>query len=534
MGSKSRGSGRGNKGVFTIDDSLRPECPECLEPMKRNGVRDFKCTPCKKTISRGAVVKSRIEEDYNKLGYDQDLAEDAAASILSAYKDGCKRFVVTSAQNNTGTFNAFLASLKAYCKHNKAKLIIIPSHYKNVTAFDKADEKEWNKELIPHLCHGDIQLGSVLIRSHIKINATTVNPLQGKQAHGGHNWVVFGHPQHAMQCVPTPSDLMPKKMYTTGSCTKRNYSQTDIGEKGAFNHVFGALSINFKDGVEYPFIRQLNADDNGSFYDLDKRYTTKGVSKGHKIEALTTGDEHAIYNIVANETYLDKNSIAKTLKPKYIVRHDLFDAYSVSHHHEKNPLLQFKKFHSGMADCRNELDKTIEFINKTNLKDAKTLFVASNHVDHLDQWLNRANPNKDFINAQLIHELRQKQMESTLKDEDKEAFQLYAEGKIKIKHQFLSRNEPCMIGDVDHSQHGDVGVNGSRGSARGLAKSTFKMTIGHSHSPMIEKGVYQVGTSTGRLEYERGLSTHCNTHCIQYKNGKRTLIDIIGGHWREK
>ena len=107
------------------------------------------------------------------------------------------------------------------------------------------------------------------------------------------------------------------------------------------------------------------------------------------------------------------------------------------------------------------------------------------------------------------------------------SFYLYCKGKLKGKNIFLNRSEPYYIHDIDHSQHGDVGTNGSRGSARGMAKTPDRMTIGHSHGARICMGVYQVGTSTGKLEYERGLSDHSNTHCLQYKNGKRTLIDII-------
>jgi len=102
---------------------------------------------------------------------------------------------------------------------------------------------------------------------------------------------------------------------------------------------------------------------------------------------------------------------------------------------------------------------------------------------------------------------------------------------LTCKYRFLDRNEPFYIYDVDVSQHADVGPNGSRGSARGLAKTPDKMTIAHAHGARIFQGVYQVGVSTGRLEYERGLSDHSNTHCLHYKNGKRTLLDIIDGRY---
>jgi len=47
---------------------------------------------------------------------------------------------------------------------------------------------------------------------------------------------------------------------------------------------------------------------------------------------------------------------------------------------------------------------------------------------------------------------------------------------------------------TDVSQHGDVGTNGSRGSARGLARATYKMSIGHGHGARICQGVWQCHT----------------------------------------
>jgi len=524
--------GRGKKGVCVVNDDSRPECAKCGGFCKSNG-HEWKCTDCGKRIRKKANLKNIEEAGFAKAGYDVESAEQRAKSIKAKYKKGCRSFVVTSAQNNTGEFKAFLKALKVYCKQRKAELIVIPVHYKNANSWNKDTEKQWSGELEPYLVHGDISLGHVLIRSHIKIEAPSINPLQGKQSHGGNKWTVFGNAQHAMEPVATPADLMPKRMYTTGSVTKRNYSQSDRGAKADFNHVFGALTINFVKGSDIPFIRQLNSDDMGNFYDLDKRYTPKGITKDHRIKALTTGDEHVMHNIVAKETYLAKNSIAKKLKPEYIVRHDVLDGYAGSHHHEKMPLVQFKKFIEGTNCYRSELNECIRFIDKTTPAYSTNILVDSNHHSHLDKWLDRANPNKDFTNTELIHELRALQFDNIRNKIDKNAFQIYLEPRLKSKTRFIGRNEHFLIGDVDVSQHGDVGANGSRGSANGLAKSTYKMTIGHSHSARIVKGVYQVGTSTGKLEYEQGLSDHSNTHCIQYKNGKRTLLDIINGKWCE-
>ena len=97
---------------------------------------------------------------------------------------------------------------------------------------------------------------------------------------------------------------------------------------------------------------------------------------------------------------------------------------------------------------------------------------------------------------------------------------------------FLKRDQAHMIKDIDVSQHGDLGPNGPRGSVRNLHKMGVKNIIGHSHNPGIKYGTYQVGTSTGRLEYTRGPSSWLNTHCVIYPNGKRSLISIINGQWR--
>ena len=53
------------------------------------------------------------------------------------------------------------------------------------------------------------------------------------------------------------------------------------------------------------------------------------------------------------------------------------------------------------------------------------------------------------------------------------------------------------------------------------------MIIGHSHTPGINKGVYQVGHSTDGMNYAKGHSGWMNTHCVIYPNGKRSLIHIL-------
>jgi hypothetical protein len=97
----------------------------------------------------------------------------------------------------------------------------------------------------------------------------------------------------------------------------------------------------------------------------------------------------------------------------------------------------------------------------------------------------------------------------------------------------LDEDESFRLGGVELGMHGDRGPNGSRGSIRNLRRIGVKSIIGHSHSPGIDEGCYQVGTSTRlRLEYNHGASSWLNCHCILHADGKRQLVVIVDGYWR--
>jgi hypothetical protein len=534
MAKQRPGSGRGNKGVSVVKDATRPDCHRCGSFMSSHGARQWECTnkECGACVAKNPKRPQYAKEVefYNTLGYDGSDAKAQAKLLRKLYKKGQRRFVVTSAQNNTQVFEPFLESINHYLIDNSSELIVLPCHYKNLNAFTKGDDKsKWfDSKVEDYIVGEEVILGGVKIKADIPIEAPAANPLTGLHDVGGDFWTIYGHSQHSM--MPVASHGIPKRMYTTGSITKRNFGKSKRGGKADFHHVIGALVIEI--GDEHIFIRQINSDTKGRFYDLDKLYTPEGVSDGHSVDVLCTGDEHVKFNTVADVTYLDRDSVCNVLKPKFLVRHDLFDAYAVSHHHEKNPLVQFRKHHSGDANCREELDECIAFLDKTTPGYSTNIIVPSNHIDHLSQWLNRADANKDHENALLICELQSALRENALKGETTDPFEIYVKPKLKSKTTFLNRNEPWKRRGVDYSQHGDVGTNGARGSSAGLSKTVDKMTIGHSHSANITRGVFQVGVSTGKLEYERGLSTHTNTHCVQYVSGKRTLIDIFDNKWR--
>jgi ribosomal protein S27AE len=522
MSKQVGGAGRGNSGVIKNDTIPRPDCPKCGGFLKSSAENRWRCTSCGHNPRK--IKKDEGIKDYNdSLGFNPVEAEALARRCEQG-----TRLIVTSAQNNSEAFLKGLQALKQAAKYYQCELAIIPSHYLNVTLWKKESKKEFDPLVIPHLVKSEIRFGNVRIKSDVRIQPTSLSPLNAKHSHGGRDWLVFGHPQLCREPVATAGNQFPKLMFTTGSITHPNYSVSDAGEKGKWHHCFAALIL--EKHKDFVFVRQLGIDDNGHIYDLDVRFTPKGFTLNNRIEALTTGDEHVKFNIVEKATY-GKGGIVSLLQPKYIVRHDVLDGYAGSHHHEKDPMIQFIKHHNGDDDYRKELDQCVAFINRTTPKYATTLIVPSNHHDHLAKWLARSDANKDHRNALLILEMQAKMREAALKCEPYDPFYLYCKDKLTCSFEFLDRNQPFYIHDVDHSQHLDVGTNGARGSAKGLAKTPDKITGGHSHGARIYQGVYQAGTSTGRLDYERGLSDHSTSHVIQYQNGKRAIIDIHEGEF---
>src|SRR5687768_1368858 len=319
----------------------------------------------------------------------------------------------------------------------------------------------------------------MLFRS--KLNASMEHPLSGLDPLSKGKTIIFGHPQVALKTIPSESDY-PAIITTTGCLTEKTYTKTKQGLKATFNHSHSAVVLEIdSDGDTH--IRHLNFDGEG-FYDFDKFYTpnTTIEDEDFQIEAIITGDEHVLFGDenVADATYYNDDSIVKTLKPKKIVRHDVLDAYSVSHHHKHNVFTKYAKFKEGVSSIQAELHETIDYILDTTPEYSQSIIVSSNHNDHLKKWLNECNPEFEPWNAEIYHWFMWKMLSRTQMGpsgaESPNPFELYTKEYYKenfcIPGQekgideiiFLGRNDHYKIGDVSVSHHGDVGLNGSRGS----------------------------------------------------------------------
>lgn len=444
--------------------------------------------------------------------------------------------VICAVQNNTNPHPAF-ATLLNYCHQRNATLHCIPHRYMTKSVFDKDDEW-YAKAFVKYLREDDVDIanGHGVIMGSARIAATAVNPTNRFESIGGNKWVFLGHPQIQMRVIPTAQDHLPKLVCSSGSMCIENYREGTAGKAGEFHHVIGATVVEVCGN--HMHVRQLNADDT-TIYDIHGKYTPRKVEAFDGVEAVVTGDEHEMFHSphVRKHTY-GTGGIVNYLRPKRIVRHDVLDFWSANHHHVHEPITTYVKHHSGTNSVEKELDRCVLFLDETT-PDApwfkESVIVASNHPEALTKWLENAKIEFDPENAWIYHKLWLGVLESarmTRKGPDfADPFEAYVSERAQSEHTFTNRDSKHMIAGIDVSQHGDKGANGARGSIQSFAKAANKMVIAHSHTPGINKGVYQVGHSTDGLYYAVGHSSWMNTHCIIYPNGKRSLINILPIGW---
>jgi len=513
-------------------------CPKCNERItgksgkSTSGRQRYKCESGHRTTnpihnqidSHDLFDKKQIKKYISQIHKNKSLSD-------------IQRYVITSAQSNTPVHKAFFNALLTYCEYNDTKLLVIPVRYKNPTNLKEWAKNDlwWPTEVLPYILNKSVNLNKqICVRGDIKIAATATDPVTGLETISGTKSAIFGHAQVRMKMIATPQDRLPKMLHTTGSVSVKNYSLTKAGAKGKHHHSLAAVFVECqKDSF---FVREISAEPSGFFHDLDIRYGPDKIERGHRIEALITGDEHTIHASpeVTSATYTNSNSIVNILKPRVIVRHDVLDFYTQNHHHKGNLFRKYTKYVKKQLNVLDELNGVIDYIDATTPKNTMNYIVASNHNDALTRWLNEFKPFEDLVNLKIYAKLLGMMCDKIHETgEVPDAFEIYSENKFKSNTSFLHRKNSCLIRGIDVSQHGDAGANGARGSIRSFASSEYKSIIGHSHSPGIHFGCYQVGTSSVLdLEYNRGLSSWMNTHAIIYPNGKRSLIHIVKGKWR--
>ncbi len=448
---------------------------------------------------------------------------------------GIKRFIVTAAQNATPVHEGFLTSLETYCEYNDAELVVIPIRYKNPTSRwpqSQANAEVWDPAIAKYLYNQRKKLNeNLVLMADIKTVATATKPLSGFESitHGESG--ILGHTKIQMNCIPTPQGKYPKILATTGAVTVKNYTDTKTGKKGEFHHSTAALVVEII-GKKF-FFRHVNWDGEG-FIDLNSYYNPNGVSDAPRPHALVFGDTHrAVMCPTVEKTTFGPGGMVDTLDPQHLVFHDLHDGSSTNHHERRDPFMQVKKRVDLLHLVKEEVLQDVLWLTRV-CAGRQGVIVSSNHDDFLARWLKEQDWRTDPENAEFYLETALELVREIKAGNEMPHPFIYWVDKLKgnAPIRCLGRDEPFTLGGVELSMHGDQGPNGARGTRNNLRRIGVKTIVGHSHSPGIEEGCYQAGTSTPlRLSYNTGPSSWLNAHVILYANGKRAILPIIDGLW---
>ena len=436
------------------------------------------------------------------------------------------RYIITAAEIGAEPNHRQLDAYETYAKHWDAKIVVIPI---------EGQHKDGNL---------DPRFDSYLVAKEMPINknveiydfctkAQQINPLTGLRRFGSvDKSILVGSTKQHLEHVANSASHKPKAVMATGACTLPQYKKnTRIGRIAEKDHTQGAILLESENNKYFHFRQAQNILD-GSFIDLGIKYTPNGkVIENAGTDTLILGDLHDAQKDIKD--YKTSLEMIDSLQPKVLVLHDVFDAYSVSHHDTGKQLLRAKKSNGGHLDLRNELynlGATLHELTSHGRKDMKTYVVKSNHCEHLERYLDECRYTGDSMNLELSVKLAHAMLQG--KDPIAEGVKL-TYGSLPKNIKFLQRDDELKRYGWELAMHGDKGPNGSRGSIPSFEYSLGKAFVGHAHSAAIRKNVFRVGTLLKKdVDYAKGSpGSWTTTHGVIYPNGKGSLVNIYGGKW---
>lgn len=516
-------------------------------------VVDFYGTPTK-AAARNDIDGGQVRKNYRVALSFLDATDQCNKPIVegtyerpeSKYIVGNKkRYVFTAAQNNTHIHLNFFKTLLTFCNYKGAELLVSKmsynkNAYRKLSGDDVEFEEEWFDPAIrDYLFTDTLQIAPDLVfAANMNILPTAVNPLSGLDSYTKESSGIFGHTKVRMQAMPVMKGKDPRIIYTTGTCTLRNYIQQKTGQKAEFHHTFAALYVEIDDKGDW-FARHLVSDENGAFYDLDILFDGKKVKPNQRVLAINWGDVHVemLDPFVRDGAWDADDSMVKVLRPEYQFMHDVSDFKARNHHNIKDPYFLAEQYHNDIDIVEDGLSMVAHFLHDTKHENCKTVVVDSNHDRALVRWLKEAPIKTDPQNARFWHECNahifgciERGMKSGQAAVLKWALQRLAPLDDVL---FLETDESFVLAGVEFGMHGDLGINGSRGSPKAFTKLGTKANTGHTHTPSIIDGVYTAGVSaTLDMGYNSGPSSWMQAHIVTYPNGKRAIIFMRKGRWR--
>ena len=506
------------------------------------------------------LTRATVQEHIRKLGMKKPIAggKQRAKEVKEPLPSTgvVKRFILTSAQNNTFIHKDFWDNVLAMAKHYEAKIMVGTFSYnqnmfgklavKNGTKKDYEEELWYDPKLMPYISDERIELAPGLTWcGNMNILPTEDNPISGLETYGGSTSVIFPHTKIEMRSIATMPDMPVKMIYTTGCTTLMNYLQKKLGIKAEHHHRYAFLLVEVDSDGNW-WVRQVAARKNGkTIQDLNVLVENGAVTSTEAtVDAITWGDLHATNSqpeiVAASMTMLD------ALHPKYQFIHDVMEGISVNRHYIKHAPLPHQYFHRwlrGLHRVDEELKQSRAILEQYLRPWCQTVAPDANHdAKWLESWLSKFDYRYDPANAELFLRMQNFMYAEIRKDitapKNVNLMKYAFEKEAKLKAgavKFLVPDESFTVGEVELGCHGHLGPNGTFGSPANLAKIGKKATTAHTHSAGIYHGLYVAGTSsklTKDWDYTMGPSSWSWSHVLQYANGQRAVVTMKNGKWR--
>lgn len=453
------------------------------------------------------------------------------------------RLIVTTAVAGSPVNKDFFAALTRAAREMDAEILVFPANMQTSGLDPILLETPG-----VHILTNSIQLTPGLALNNIKITAKQINPLMGLNRLGprGQSQIV-GSPKLHTRTVPTiDNEINPHFLMTTGAVTEpiyngKLYIQERTNAIAAQDHVMGALILEKTQGsietalpgdpgltgffhfrhVEY--VREAKG-----FTDIGKFYRADGVVNS-EILALALPDVHV--GVTDPNFVQSLRSVIKTLRPRRIALHDLFNGHSISHHERLKLINNAMKYKQGTLDLEAELKSVVVFLNSILSVDPKLELrvVLSNH----DLWLNRWLNDGAFMNEPHNRALGLELASVMVRGESPLEYALGKYGLEYPKRVVLLQSGSWKEAGVELAQHGHVGANGAKGSLNSMAIATDRSVFGHTHTNQRTKHSVNIGTATElRQDYNRdGASSWSHSFASISSHGEIQVFVLRYGEW---
>ena len=454
---------------------------------------------------------------------EQEPAEPSFTSsdqhFENAPKVGGGTYLVFSVQNNAPLCAPALATAKMLAASLNAELLPVACSYM-INPSDEADHMIIKTEAAP-LWIGDDN--SLLILSGDVI-PTAKKPISNARLMSGDRLLtVLPHPKQQAESLPRAKGMPERWAVTTGTLCQPRYKAGRAGSEASADHIIGFTVIH-EDGS----FDQVQLDTNGFGFYRGLPINEYGFADPVGDAVIVAGDIHA--------EKLDDIEMERLIRlagetlAGHVVLHDLLDFTSRNHHNRGSGLFLASQIGRTVADDVADAGSVIsKLLDQT---DAQIVIVNSNHDRALDRWLEEADPRQDPVNLPLWCDLQKPRYQTALDGGKDNQIPLERALRLVCKHlnfdriTFLNRDESFMVHGVELANHGDVGINGSRGGYTAFERLGGSYVIGHSHSGYKNGKRVAVSGVTGSFDmgYNVGASSWSHSHIVVCKDGSMQII----------